>query len=703
MPASSAPPGESSRNGPRLEACLLGPFEVALAGQPVHIGSPKQRAVLALLALQAGKVVTSEALCDLVWDADQPASPSRTLQSLISRLRRALSSAAGGSVDAGDEILRTRDPGWVLDVEPGAVDALRFQELTARARLRSGRGEAATAVEDLRDAIRLWRGAALVDVVDAGYLAAHAIRLNQARLDAVEDLAEAELASGCPAEALARLEEHVDVNPLRERGWGLLMVALYRLGRQAAALRAFQQVRAVLGEELGIEPSPELAEIEQRILRHDLPLAGSPRTPPGPTPPSAPPETPRPPPGEFADYSVVVVEDHDFQRRTVVQLLRHLGVGTVSDAADGEEAWHVLQAGPTPDIIICDIDMPGMDGVEFVARIAERDLACSVVIASGLETNVVRAVEAIGESHGVHVLAALEKPLTARRLGEVLRQYTRPQGPRTGRPETEAVPSEVLHDAFRSGKLSTQFEPRVDLTTGAVSSAEVGGRWHGSDDDPVPASLFMPALAREGLLLAFVERLVDASAALVDETAPTRLDAPVPFRVAIDVSLLPLSDGTLADRLAEMVHSRGQHPRRFVWELDDVALARASGVALEVLTRLRVKGFGLSMSHWGSGPSWTNQLERVPLSELKLDRRLVAGVTLDGKRLAAVESALGTARDLGIPVVADGCDSQADFDTLLALGCSEAQGRFVGEPMEAGEMVAWALTGYQPHELGSAR
>ncbi|MDQ4097760.1 MAG: EAL domain-containing protein, partial [Actinomycetota bacterium] len=222
------------------------------------------------------------------------------------------------------------------------------------------------------------------------------------------------------------------------------------------------------------------------------------------------------------------------------------------------------------------------------------------------------------------------------------------------------------------------------------------GRWPGADGAPIPPSRFVPALTREGLALAFVERLVAESCELVEEVARAGLGGSVPIRVAVNVSLLALADASLADRLTEMVQRRGQDPRRFVWELDDVALARAPATALSVLTRLRVKGFGLSMSNCGVGPTWTHQLGRVPLTELKLDRRLVDAATEDPKRFVMLESALASARDLGLPVVADGCDSSADFNTLLALGCSEAQGRFVGEPVLGADMVARALTGYRP-------
>ena len=266
--------GSETETGVGVKVRLLGPLEVVLAGRVVDIGSAKQRAVLALLALQAGKVVTCDRLCDVLWGEEQPASPTANMQSLISRLRRALAGAAGGNGEVGRDVLPTREPGWALEVDPSAVDALRFEALTARARGRIARGEVAAAAVDLDEAISLWRAPALLDVVEAGYLTAEATRFNEARLDAVEDLADAELAMGRPADALARLELHVEANPYRERAWGELMIALYRLGRQTAALRTFERVRTILGEELGLDPSPALAEIQQRILNHDPALVG---------------------------------------------------------------------------------------------------------------------------------------------------------------------------------------------------------------------------------------------------------------------------------------------------------------------------------------------------------------------------------------------------------------------------------------------
>ena len=254
---------------------LLGPLEVVAGtagaagspGQVVDIGSAKQRAVLAVLGLHLNEVVSRAQLVDRLWGDRPPASATVTLRSLVSRLRKALDGLA-----VGFEIV-TREPGWTLRGEPGVVDAAEFRALTAEARLLLAAGDPPAAAVTWRKALGLWRGAALVDVVDAGYLTAEATHLDEARLDATEDLIDAELASGWPSEALGHLEGHVAAHPLRERAWGQLMVALYHLGRQAEALRAYQRLRAVLREELGLDPTPDLADLEARILRHDASLA----------------------------------------------------------------------------------------------------------------------------------------------------------------------------------------------------------------------------------------------------------------------------------------------------------------------------------------------------------------------------------------------------------------------------------------------
>ena len=247
---------------PDVEIRLLGPLEIEVSGQPIEVRRQKQRALLALLALRAGEVVPTDRLVDELWGDDPPKAAVGSLQNFVSELRKAL----------GTDVLRTRAPGYLLDIARDQVDAHRFERLTREAR-GAPADERATA---LRGALALWRGPALVDVpLDE----AEAARLEELRVAAWEDRLEAELELGRHSQAIGELESFVAKHPFRERPLGLLMLALYRAGRQADALETFRRAREKLVEELGIDPSTELQRLEQAILRHDpaLDLPEAPR------------------------------------------------------------------------------------------------------------------------------------------------------------------------------------------------------------------------------------------------------------------------------------------------------------------------------------------------------------------------------------------------------------------------------------------
>jgi DNA-binding SARP family transcriptional activator len=266
-----------------VEFRILGPLEVLDdGGASLAVGGGRERAVLALLLLSANRVVSSERLADDLW-GDRPPEGTHALRVYVSRLRKALREAGG------DGVLVTRPPGYVVRVEPGALDAARFEALLARGREEAAGGDHAGAAETLREALALWRGPALADVADAPCARAEAARLEEARLAALEERVEADLACGRHGTLVAELDALTRAHPLRERLWAQRMVALYRSGRQAEALRAYQELRGILGEELGLEPSAALARLEGAILRHDPELDWPPAPPSGPrVPVSAP-------------------------------------------------------------------------------------------------------------------------------------------------------------------------------------------------------------------------------------------------------------------------------------------------------------------------------------------------------------------------------------------------------------------------------
>jgi predicted ATPase/DNA-binding SARP family transcriptional activator len=238
---------------------LLGPLELVRNGRALAIGGARQRALLALLLLNANEVLTRERLIDGLWGDEPPETARNSLQVAVHTLRKLL----------GSERIVTYGPGYVLRVEPHELDLERFDALVERARAEPP----AAAADTLRDALALWRGPALADVPDAPFATTERDRLEELRLAALEQRLESDLALGRHAELVAELESLVDEHPYRERLRSLLMLVLYRAGRQAEALEAYQNARRTLVEELGIEPSPDLQELERAILRQDPALA----------------------------------------------------------------------------------------------------------------------------------------------------------------------------------------------------------------------------------------------------------------------------------------------------------------------------------------------------------------------------------------------------------------------------------------------
>ena len=247
-----------------VEFSVLGPLLVMGDGQPIEIRGAKERTLLAILVSRAGQVVSTHELVDALWGDNPPRTAAKSLQTHVLRLRNMLEPHRMGR----PRLIVTEGQGYRLVVEPGQVDATRFVRLVDAAQ----RSAPQAALEPLREALELWRGPAYAGLDSAAPLAADARRLEEVRLVALEGTCAAELEVGRHDHAIAELERLVTEHPLRERLWGLLMTGLYRAGRQADALGAFERARQVLAEDLGIDPGPELRSLQARVLAQDAAL-----------------------------------------------------------------------------------------------------------------------------------------------------------------------------------------------------------------------------------------------------------------------------------------------------------------------------------------------------------------------------------------------------------------------------------------------
>ena len=251
-----------------MEFAILGPVEARLNGKPVPLGGPKPRALLAMLLLEANSVVSRDRLIEGLWGERLPPTAGHTLDDYISRLRKAL----------GADRIERRPPGYLVRVQPGELDLAHFDGLLEEGRAQLTRSDAAAAAETLRNALGLWRGPALADVLSEPFASVEADRLEEKHLSALEDRIEADLALGGGAELVAELEALAREHAFNERLLGQLMLALYRCGRQAEALELFRTARHRLADELGLEPGMQLRQLERQILAHD-PALRAPRRP----------------------------------------------------------------------------------------------------------------------------------------------------------------------------------------------------------------------------------------------------------------------------------------------------------------------------------------------------------------------------------------------------------------------------------------
>jgi DNA-binding SARP family transcriptional activator len=246
----------------RIEIRLLGPFEVTIDGRPARVTGSKRDGLLAALALRRGRAVSVDTLIDELWGAELPSAPRNAIHHHVARLRAALGPAS---------IVASRN-GYALAC--ATTDALVFEDTLVEARAAFREGDARTADDLAARALALWRGPALQGLPETIALGAAAARLEELRVDALEERFEAALALREHREIVFELQHAIDESPFRERLWRQLMLALYRSGRQADALEAFSSARRVYVERLGLEPGPELRRIQEAILAHDPAVAG---------------------------------------------------------------------------------------------------------------------------------------------------------------------------------------------------------------------------------------------------------------------------------------------------------------------------------------------------------------------------------------------------------------------------------------------
>jgi DNA-binding SARP family transcriptional activator/EAL domain-containing protein (putative c-di-GMP-specific phosphodiesterase class I)/ActR/RegA family two-component response regulator len=640
---------------------LLGALGVRTAdGRTLSPILPGKRAelVFAYLAAEHHRIVSRDELADALWPSELPSAWAAAVRCVVSDVRQFLT-ASGFD---GNEVLVTARGGYGLRLPAGTqtdLDIARAGLVQARESLAVG--ETAAAAQVAAEIAKLCQ-LPFIPAHDCAWAEEMRRELASLRLQALEMALRAQASLGETHAAAGTAELLVRANPYDESAHQLRIRTLGNIGDRAGAMLAYQHCRDVLAQDLGTEPGDETQSTLQRALAGTVPaMPGIPRN-------------------DWSGINVLVVDTDDYQRRAATRVLRRLGIGTVAEARSSKDALRILQAEPRMDVTICDIEMDGMDGVEFLRRLAQLRAHNSVILASLLGDRLMRAVQTIASGYGLTVLGCLDKPLSVRRLERVLGSYTPPERRRDqGKDERAAA---KLRRALDAGHLSVLFEPAVDIVRGQLVLVSALPALP-SDARPVPLEAVAAVLKSPDEARRFTDQLLAATCSAA--RAWKRTDDAVATHIALPSAVV--RDITFPDRAASFVAGAGVPAALITWSVSHAALRYESALFLDALTRLRLKGFGVSLTV--REPATIAPNEPVPITSVRLHRRVVTGASESPRRLTALEAALASLRSLRVPVLAEGCDREDDFEALLELGCDVVQGRFIGEAMPGSEVRPW--------------
>ncbi len=376
---------------------------------------------------------------------------------------------------------------------------------------------------------------------------------------------------------------------------------------------------------------------------------------------------------------MLIAEDHDFQRRTLVRMLRGLGIVDILEAANGREALEIIRSAPRlPEIVLSDLDMPEMDGMAFIRHLGEAKSGIEVIIISALDPVLLGSVAKMADAYGVHLLGVIEKPITRERLAQLLAVHHAACKP----PVRPAPPPAFDWQEIRAGVANREFEPyfqpKIGMASGRTVGAEALARWRHPTRGIVAPYAFILEMERHKDIDELTFLMLEKASHSCRDWIATGFD----LTVSVNLSLISLADTSLADRITACVKGAGLEPKRMVLEITETAAMTELAPALENLTRLRMHGFGLSIDDYGTGFASMQQLARVPFTELKIDQGFVTGCAQNRAARVIVEASLALAHGLGLKAVAEGIETEEDWDTLKATGCDIAQGYFLARPLE---------------------
>jgi EAL domain-containing protein (putative c-di-GMP-specific phosphodiesterase class I) len=390
--------------------------------------------------------------------------------------------------------------------------------------------------------------------------------------------------------------------------------------------------------------------------------------------------------GSQSTTQIVIVDDDQFQLKLLSHQLSMVGYKKVTAFDDGQTALnHMAGQASNSTLIILDLNMPNMDGLEFLQKLQEVKYSGALLLVSGEDERVLQSAETLASSYDLWVLGHLNKPVQQEQLQKYLKLLDAQKEKSLVGEKQHIYEASRLKQAIESGELSNFYQPKVNLDTGELVGVEALVRWEHPEDGLILPDSFID-LAEENELIDSIAQQV-LSSALAD--SKLWKEAGINITIAVNISMYNLNTRDFISYLENELLTSGVSPQDLILEVTESKLMKDYSLVLDMLTRLRLRRVNLSIDDFGTGHSSMMQLRDIPFNELKIDRGFVHSACDNATLHGIFDGSIQLAKNLGIKTVAEGVENEADWSFLDGSGCDLAQGFFIGRPMRVLELSEW--------------
>ncbi len=398
------------------------------------------------------------------------------------------------------------------------------------------------------------------------------------------------------------------------------------------------------------------------------------------------------------NVTVLIVDDSASQREYMAQKCRDIGACHIVTAENGRKALEIIAAQEKGfDILICDLEMPDLDGIELIHILAEQESKSGLIIVSGHEKSLITAAKVMAQNEGLQVLGTLQKPIPEKRLEAIFRlkrmhQRNGISGLVAHRKEN-IICVEEAKKAIKHNKVVLHFQPKMDMQQWRLDGVEALARIRLDDGTIVYPNDFIPLMERHDLIDVLSYEVIRLALEQHNRWAMQGRD----INISINISAVSFENKEFCQRVMTLIRKSGINAKGLTFEVTESAVVKNLGKALAVLARLKLFGCKLSIDDYGTGYSSVKQLANIPFDELKMDRSLIDGITRNRQLQIIFDSTLSMCNKLGLSVVAEGIEKKSDWDYLQKKGCHICQGYFVSKPLPEDDFDYW-YQGEYPHD-----